>query len=718
MPNSKTKSRVWPGLPQPRGATWDGRGVNFALFSANAEKVELCLFDADGTTEVERVPLPGYTDEIWHGYLPDVRPGQCYGYRVHGPYEPDVGHRFNPNKLLLDPYAKELTGELVWGDENFGYTIGHPDEDRSFDERDNAHLMPKCMVIDSAFTWGEVRPPRIPWSETIVYELHVRGFTAARADLDPKLRGTFAGLSAPAQLDHLRELGVTAVELMPIHASLDDRHLLERGLRNYWGYNPIAVFAPMPRYLATGHVQELKTAVQLLHDAGLEVILDVVYNHTAEGNHLGPTVSLRGLDNASYYRLVPGDARYYFDITGCGNSLDLTHPRVLQLVTDSLRYWVEEMHVDGFRFDLATTLARSDVHFDPHSSFLDAVTQDPVLARVKMIAEPWDLGEGGYRLGEFPPGWGEWNGRYRDTVRRYWKGDPGQSGDIASRVTASSDLFGRRGRRPFASINFVTAHDGFTLRDLVSFNDKHNDANGEGNADGNSSNDSWNCGAEGPTDDPAVRSLRERQTRNILATLLLSQGTPMLLGGDELGRTQHGNNNAYCQDNELSWLDWSLADDPANQSLLRFVRELVKLRRDHPVFRRDRFFRGVVDPAGGVRDIGWTRPDGEDRTSEDWQPDNPAPVAFVLSGQSFGYHLSPQGEPLDDDTFFVVLHGHHEDVDVKLPALPDARWILVLDTSDWTVPRDAEPLPGEGASYRVSGRSVVAFRAEVTPPSP
>ncbi len=547
---------VWPGRPNPRGATWDGEGVNFALFSEHAEKVELCIFDDAGRRELQRIELREQTDLIWHCYLPEARPGMLYGYRVHGPYQPEEGHRFNPNKLLLDPYARHIDGSVRWSDALFGYTVGSKREDLSFDRRDSARGMPKCKVIDPAFTWGEDRRPRVPWNDMIIYETHVRGFTMRHPEVPPAMRGTYAGLSSAPAIEYLKRLGVTTVELMPVHAFVDDRYLVERGLANYWGYNTIGYFAPEAHYSASGKVAEFKTMVKTLHSAGLEVILDVVYNHTAEGNHLGPTLSFRGLDNACYYRLTPEDRRYYVDYTGCGNTLNMVHPRVLQMIMDSLRYWVTEMHVDGFRFDLASALARELHEVDRLGAFFDILRQDPVLSEVKLIAEPWDLGEGGYQVGNFPVGWSEWNDKYRDTMRAYWKGDGGLIGEFAQRITGSSDLYRRGGRRPHASINFVSAHDGFTLADLVSYNQKHNEANQEDNRDGHDNNLSWNCGVEGPTDDPAVRALRARQQRNLLATLLLSQGVPMLLAGDEIGRSQRGNNNAYCQDNEVSWIDW------------------------------------------------------------------------------------------------------------------------------------------------------------------
>src|ERR1700720_3123589 len=606
---------VWPGQPYPLGSTWDGEGVNFALYSEHAEKVDLCLFDSSGKRETLRVQIREQTDMVWHGYLPALRPGQLYGYRVYGPYAPEQGHRFNHHKLLLDPYGKQVQGAIRWSDSHFGYRVGHKQEDLSFDRRDNASGMPKNRVIDSAFTWGADAPPRIPWHETVIYELHVKGFTKCHPDVPEHLRGTYAGLATAPVIEYLTRLGVTSIELMPVHSFVDDRRLVERGLRNYWGYNSIGFLALEPRYLSTVSVREFKTMVKTLHSAGLEVILDVVYNHTAEGNHLGPTLSLKGIDNSTFYRLLPDNPRYYTDYTGTGNTLNMRHPRVLQLIMDSLRYWVLDMHVDGFRFDLAPTLARELHDVDRLSAFFDLVQQDPVVSQVKLIAEPWDVGEGGYQVGNFPGHWTEWNGQYRDTVRDYWRGEPATLGEFASRLTGSSDLYEATGRRPGASINFVTAHDGFTLHDLVSYNEKHNEANGEGNRDGESHNRSWNCGVEGPTDDPEILALRAKQSRNLLATLMMSQGTPMISHGDEIGRTQSGNNNVYCQDSELSWMDWSLCEK--NADLLAFTRKAVELRKDHPVFRRRRFFEGEPIRSGDqVRDIAWLTPVGVEMTQD------------------------------------------------------------------------------------------------------
>jgi isoamylase len=700
--------RVWPGTPYPLGATWDGTGVNFALFTENGEKVELCLFDEKGKKETHRVVLPEYTDEVWHGYLPDVRPGQLYGYRVHGPYDPHRGHRFNSNKLLMDPYAKAISGALVWNDAHFAYKIGAHQQDLGFDKRDNARWMPKCQVVDTAFTWGEDRPPRTEWHETIIYEVHVRGFTMKHPDVPKDHRGTFAGMSSPAAVDYLKRLGVTAVELLPIQGFIDDRHLIEKGLSNYWGYNTIGFFAPHHSYLSSGNLTEFKTFVQIMHNAGIEVILDVVYNHTAEGNQMGPTLSFRGIDNASYYHLVPGNERYYMDFTGCGNAFDLRHPRVLQLVTDSLRYWVEEMHVDGFRFDLATTLAREEHGaFDPHSGFLDAVRQDPVLSRTKLIAEPWDVGEGGYRVGGFPPGWAEWNDRYRDTVRSFWKGDHAQAPETATRITGSSDIFDSRGRRPWASVNFIAAHDGFTLRDLVSYNDKHNEANGENSQDGSNNNNSWNCGAEGETDDPVILHLRGKQRRNLLATLLLSQGLPMILAGDEFGRSQGGNNNAYCQDNEISWIDWRDAEDAA--AFLQFTRNLIRLRREHIVFHRSRFFHARFIPGTRIQDITWLMPNGKEMSGDDWTNAENRFLGYLIRGEAGEYHLTALGEPQPDRSFLVIMNAHHGPIEWTLPAVEvGLGWELVFDTDkdeDFAVSGEFT----DHATYEVPPRAFVLF---------
>jgi isoamylase len=689
------KLRVWPGLPYPLGATWDGAGTNFALFSAHAEKVELCLFDEGGERETARIVLPEFTHEIWHGYLPDVRPGQLYGYRVYGPYEPAAGHRFNHHKLLIDPYAKALAGDLRWDDALFGYRVGDAKADLSFDERDSAPFMPKCQVVDPAFTWGGARPEQRPWHETIVYELHVKGFTKRHPEVPEALRGTFAALSSGPVVAYLQELGATAVELLPVHAFVHDRHLIERGLRNYWGYNTIGFLAPHPEYLGPGGLGEVKTFVQVMHATGLEVILDVVYNHTAEGSHMGPTLSFRGIDNRSYYYLMAGDERHYNDFTGTGNALELRHPYVLRMVTDSLRYWVEEMRVDGFRFDLATTLARVEGPFNEHASFLDAVAQDPVLAGVKLIAEPWDTGLGGYQVGNFPPGWAEWNDQYRDTLRKFWKGDSGQLPALASRLSGSADIYSHRGRRPWASVNFVTAHDGFTLRDLVSYDRKHNEANKEDNRDGSDNNNSWNCGAEGETDDVEIRALRRRQMRNFLTTLLLAQGVPMLVAGDEFARTQGGNNNPYCQDSEIGWLDWDLNDE--GEGLLAFTRALVRLRREHIVFHRARFFQGRTIPGTEVKDVTWLRADGEEMTEADWADPEARTLCLLLSGEAGLTHLTQRGEQELDDTFLLIANASHEPARQQLPAGSEGvRWQTLFDTAEEAVEESGEHLaPGD-----------------------
>ena len=676
--------RIWPGSPYPLGATWDGEGVNFALFSENATAVELCLFERpDDPQETHRIRIEECTDFVWHIYLPEIRPGQLYGYRVHGLYEPEAGLRFNPAKVLIDPYAKAIAGNIDWSDALFGYRIGDPKADLSLDDRDNAGSIPKCVVVDQAFTWGGDQLLRTPWDRTVIYEVHVHGFTARHPDVPKNLRGTYAGLATPEVIEHLQQVGVTAVELLPVHHFIRDKHLVDRGLTNYWGYNSIGFFAPDIRYAASPdrahHVWEFKTMVKALHNAGIEVILDVVYNHTGEGNHLGPTLSFRGIDNASYYRLVPDHPRYYQDYTGCGNTLNVRHPRVLQLIMDSLRYWVLEMHVDGFRFDLASTLARELHDVDRLSAFFDIIHQDPVLSQVKLIAEPWDLGEGGYQVGNFPAGWAEWNGKYRDTIRRYWKGDGGQAAELAYRLSGSSDLYEGGGRRPHASINFVTAHDGFTLHDLVSYNQKHNEANGEDNRDGTDDNLSWNCGVEGPTTKPSIVALRERQKRNMLATLLLSQGVPMLCGGDEMGRTQRGNNNAYCQDNEISWVDWTLSKP--QQALLAFTRGLIALRQKHPVFRRRRFFQGRRIRGAEVKDLYWLRPDGKEMTDEDWTQGYVRCLGVRLAGDAMDEKDS-KGRPLLDETFLMLLNAHHEPRPFTLPAHKrGVRWQPVFDTA-------------------------------------
>ncbi len=681
--------RPWPGHAYPLGATYDGAGTNFALFSEVAERVELCLFSARG--KETRVTLTEVDGLVHHGYLPTVEPGQRYGFRVHGPYDPARGLRCNPSKLLVDPYSKALDGPVAWDEAVFGYPFGDPD---GHSDTDSARYVPKSVVVNPFFDWGTDRSPRIPYHEAVIYEAHVRGLTVRHPEIPEALRGTYAGLAHPVMIDHLRGLGVTSVELMPVHEFLNDHHLQQKGLSNYWGYNTIAYLAPHHAYAAQGsragsQVQEFKAMVRDLHGAGIEVILDVVYNHTAEGNHMGPTLSMRGIDNAAYYRLVEGDERYYMDYTGTGNSLNVRNPHTLQLIMDSLRYWVTEMHVDGFRFDLASTLAREFYDVDRLSVFFDLVQQDPVISQVKLIAEPWDVGPGGYQVGNFPPLWSEWNGKYRDTVRDFWRGEPGTLGEFASRIAGSSDLYQNDGRRPFASINFVTAHDGFTLHDLVSYNDKHNEANGEDGNDGESHNRSWNCGVEGPTDDAAVLALRDRQQRNFITTLMLSQGVPMMLHGDEMGRTQNGNNNVYCQDNTTSWVDWSLLEE--NASLVGFTAGVIALRHAHPVFRRRRFFAGrpIARPRradgqnrwSGLPDIAWFQPSGQEMTGEDWDSGFGKCVVAFLNGQGIS-EADPRGERVTDDSFLLCLNAHYEDIEVTLPGEEyGGRWAIVVDTA-------------------------------------
>jgi len=706
----QARATILPGHHYPLGATWDGSGVNFAIFSEHAEKVELCLFDARGTRELRRVVLPEYTDQVWHGYLPETVPGTLYGYRVYGPYDPARGHRFNHHKLLIDPYAKQLSGNLRWTDANFGYRIGAPRGDLSFDRRDNAAAIPKCVVVDTAFSWGNDRLLQTPWTNTIIYEMHVRGFSMKNSLISPEFRGSILALGSPTNIEYLTKLGITAVELLPVHASVDDRMLVEKGLRNYWGYNSIGYFAPEPRYLSGGSLAEFKTTVKRLHEAGIEVLLDVVYNHTAEGNHLGPTLSFRGIDNMSYYRLGD-DPRYYVDYTGCGNTLRLKHPRVMQLVTDSLRYWVEEMHVDGFRFDLAPAIVRRDEEFDWWSSgFMNALLQDPVLARVKLIAEPWDLGPNGYQVGHFPPGWSEWNDKYRSTARRFWKGSDGLIPELASRLTGSSDIFDFNGRQPRASINYITAHDGFTLADLVSYDRKHNEANLDENKDGSDNNDSWNCGVEGPTDDVEVRRLRERQKRNMLAMLLLSEGTPMLLAGDEFGNTQLGNNNAYCQDNDISWLSWNDVDRDGSR-LLEFVQRVIALRRAHPVFRRTRFFRGAVTDNEGLKDVTWIRSDAVEMQNDDWHDASRRALGALFAGDTGERYIGASGYPEFDSTFLILMNAGEADLDFVLPQAGSlVRWELVLDTAQ------GQNAPGTvwaaATAYRMTSRSLSLFTAQ------
>jgi glycogen operon protein len=670
--------QIWPGQPYPLGATFDGVGTNFSLFSEVAERVELCLFDADGRES--RVDLPEMTALCWHGYVPHVRPGQRYGFRVHGPWAPEHGQWCNPSKLLLDPYAKAIEGTWEWNEAVFPYHFTEPENSRN--DLDSAAFVPKSVVINPFFDWGNDRRPQTPWHRTIVYEMHVKGFTKRHPDIPDELRGTYAGVAHPVAVKYLKSLGVTAVELLPVHQFVHDSHLQERGLRNYWGYNSIGYLAPHNEYSALGQqgeqVQEFKQLVKTLHEAGIEVILDVVYNHTAEGNHLGPMLSFKGIDNAAYYRVVGDNRRYYMDYTGTGNTLNMRNPHVLQLIMDSLRYWVNDMHVDGFRFDLAATLARELHDVDRLSAFFDLIQQDPVVSQVKLIAEPWDVGEGGYQVGNFPPLWSEWNGKYRDTAREFWKGTEQTLAELGYRFTGSSDLYQGTARRPYASVNFITAHDGFTLRDLVSYNEKRNEDNGEENRDGESHNRSWNCGEEGPTDKPEVLKLRARQVRNFLTTLFLSQGVPMLLGGDELGRTQHGNNNGYCQDNEISWYDWASADE----ALLRFVRRLIAFRHRHPVFCRRRWFQGRPIHGSSVSDIGWFTPAGHEMSEEDWNAAFARSLGVFLNGGAIPTP-NERGEQIVDDSFYVMFNASHEPVTFTLPERQwGERWTVVLDTHD------------------------------------
>jgi len=697
--------RVDDGSPLPLGATWDGKGANFALFSAHATGVDLCLFEPTGRREIARIPLPRKTDQIWHCYIEGVRPGQLYGYRVHGPYEPRHGHRFNPHKLLIDPYAGLLHGRIRWHDALFGYRLGAHRADLTLDRRDSAPMMPKCVLEDPSYHWGEDRAPRRPWIDTVIYEAHVKGLTELHPDIPAQIRGSFAALGHPAVIEHLVKLGITAIELMPIHAFSDDRFLVEKGLRNYWGYSTLAFFAPEPRYLGEAGVIAFKSAIRSLHDAGIEVILDVVYNHTAEGNHLGPTLSFRGIDNASYYKLSPENPRFCWDSTGTGNTLNLDHPRVLQMVLDSLRHWVTTYHVDGFRFDLASSLAREPYGFSDRAAFLRAVGQDPILSRVKLIAEPWDVGDGGYRVGGFPPGWSEWNDQFRDTVRAFWRGDPGQLPNLARVMTGSRETYEPSGRHPWASVNYVCSHDGFTLNDLVSYNERHNEANGENNQDGHNHNLSWNCGVEGPTDDPEVLALRARLKRNLLATVFFSQGVPMLLMGDELSRTQNGNNNAYAQDNEISWFDWekSAAEDP---DLLAFTQAVISLRRRYDAFRRREFLTGASVPPRGLKDVYWLAPDGREMTTDDWNDGLRRTLGMQLGNDA-----------ADGQRFLLLLNADPEPVEFKLPDdFPNGAWVLVFDTRLTAGLVRGEPVVlRPGGTFPMEGRSLVLFQGGETP---
>jgi len=699
--------RVWPGRPYPLGATWDGAGVNFAIFSEHATQVELCLFDSvDAEAESHRIRLPEQTDFVWHGYFPDVEPAQLYGYRVHGPYDPKAGHRFNPNKIVLDPYAKAIGRDVKWDDSLFGYKVGQ--DDLSFDDRNNAAVCPLGAVLDTAFTWGDDRPPRIPWHKTLIYEAHVRGITMRHPEIPEDRRGTYASIASEPFINHLQSLGVTAVELMPVHFHLNDRHLVERGQTNYWGYNTLGFFAPHLAY-ASKHsprksVQEFKMMVRALHAAGMEVILDVVYNHTCEGNQMGPTLSFRGVDNASYYRLAD-DKRYYTDFTGCGNTLNMIHPRVLQFIMDSLRYWITEMHVDGFRFDLASTLARELHEVNRLGAFFDIIHQDPIISQVKLIAEPWDVGPGGYQVGNFPVLWTEWNGKYRDTTRRFWKGDGGLASEFATRLAGSSDLYQEDGRKPYASINFITCHDGFTLQDLVSYDHKHNEANGENNRDGADDNNSWNCGAEGHTDDQNIIALRERQKRNLLATLMFSEGVPMIFGGDELSHSKQGNNNTYCQDNELTWVNWEL--DERQKGFLEFVRKCARIWREQPVLQRRKFFLGRSIRGSEIKDISWFSPDGTEMSDQAWN----APYVRCLGVRFAGdvmNEVDERGEAIVGDTLLLLLNAHWEEIPFTLPATkPEHVWEVLIDTADAELPLW---MCRGGDKYPLFGRSLTLLR--------
>jgi isoamylase len=704
--------RIWPGKEYPLGASYDGMGVNFAVFSETASRVEVCLFDRPGDAEESaRFTLPECTAHIYHGYVPGLKPGQLYGYRVHGPWDPAAGLRFNAHKLLVDPYAQAVANEVDWRAPMFPYKLDCPEGDLAIDEQDNARGAPKSVVVDNVFVWDNDHMPRRPWRDTVIYEVHVKGFTMRHPDVPEAMRGTYAGLASEGAITYLKKLGVTAVELLPVHEMVSEKHLEDRGLSNYWGYNTLAYFAPAGRYASRGRlgeqVAEFKAMVKALHVAGIEVILDVVYNHTAEGNHLGPMLCLKGIDNPSYYRVVAGNPRYYMDYTGCGNSLNMRHPQTLKLIMDSLRYWVTEMHVDGFRFDLASTLARELHDVDRLSAFFDIIHQDPILSTVKLIAEPWDVGEGGYQVGNFPVLWTEWNGRYRDAVRRYWKGDGGLAAELGYRLTGSSDLYESSGRRPSASINFVIAHDGFTLADLVAYDHKHNEANGEGNKDGSDSNDSWNHGAEGPTDDPEILELRERQKRNFFTTLMVSQGVPMICGGDEIGRTQHGNNNAYCQDNEISWQSFEL--DDRQRALLAFVQRVVALRHAEPVLRRRKFFSGGYVRGSEFKDVAWFRPDGAEMNAEDWDAPHVRSLAFLLGGDaipSFDKH----GERITGDTLLVLMNAHHEPEGFVLPPIEwGERWEVLVDTRTADPPEARMPTRA-GETYALVGRSMAVLR--------
>lgn len=704
---------VYPGRPFPLGAHWDGEGINFTIYADNAEGVELCLFKTIyDEAETLKINMVERSYHVWHVYVPGLKPGQLYGYRLHGKYEPENGYRYNPYKLLIDPYAKAIAGNIEWNDALFGYQVGNPDEDLSFSKIDSAPFIPKSVVINPDFDWEDDKRPRIPYHKTVIYELHVKGFTQLNPKIPENIRGTYAGIAHPASIEYFKKLGITAVELMPVHHFVSDRHLVERDLTNYWGYNTIGFFAPDVRYSSSGamgeQVQEFKSMVKALHQAGIEVILDVVYNHTAEGNHLGPTLSYRGIDNISYYRLVDDNPRYYMDYTGTGNTLNANLPNVLRLMMDSLRYWIQEMHVDGFRFDLASTLARELHEVDRLSAFFDIIHQDPVISQVKLIAEPWDVGEGGYQVGKFPPGWAEWNGKYRDCIRDYWRGADSMLGEFAARFTGSPDLYEEGYRKPTASINFITAHDGFTLHDLVSYNEKHNEDNGENNQDGETHNRSWNCGVEGPSDDAQILELRQRQKRNFLTTLFLSQGVPMLVAGDELGRTQGGNNNAYCQDNEISWINWKEAD----HKLLEFTRSLIKISQEHPVFCRRRWFQGLPVTGVGIEDIGWFLPGGSEMTEDHWNKSYAKSLGVFLNGRGIR-SMGPKGTQIIDDHFYVMFNAHYEALDYHLPPVAYGKeWIKILDTSKSTVSEEGKKYKHEDL-VTVGPRSIILMQHKI-----
>jgi isoamylase len=703
---------VWPGRPDPLGATWDGHGTNFAVFAQHATHVEVCFFDDSGK-ESARVVLPEQTRNVWHAYINGIRPGQLYGYRAHGRYAPREGFRFNPNKLLIDPYTRAIAGRIDWNAPIFAYRLGGRNEDMTRDVHNSARGVPKSVVIDGAFDWGDDRPPNVPWSETVVYETHVKGISMRHPDVPEEVRGTYLGLASEPIVEHIRSLGVTAVELLPVHQFFDDKFLLDKGLANYWGYNSIGYFAPAAQYATSDRgdqVSQFKAMVKRLHQAGLEVLLDVVYNHTGEGNHLGPTLSFRGLANPTYYSLMADNPRYYRDFTGTGNSVNVCSSQTLKLIADSLRYWVQEMHVDGFRFDLAITLAREPAGYDPGAAFFDIVHQDPVLSRVKLIAEPWDIGDFGYQVGNLPVLWSEWNGKYRDNVRKFWKGDPGQIAELAYRLSGSSDLYRLSGRGPTGSINFLTAHDGFTLRDLVSYNDKHNETNGEHNQDGANDNNSWNSGVEGPSEDPGIEDLRARRVRSFLATLLLSQGVPMLLGGDEMSRTQQGNNNGYCQDNEVSWFDWNLNE--TQRGLLEFTRGLIAFRTEHPVLRRRRYFEGLFLPGADIKDLTWFKADGTEIVDEQWADHEVRSMAMRLAGEAID-EREPEGGRISDETLLVLLNAHHQPLQFKLPEAGGAdgcRWELLMNTELAAPPTPSGSFHTVGARYPLAPRALALFR--------